>query len=177
VRQLGALWMARGEGGKREAQGLEAQIKAEKELRTAIALKCAQGIIPDEIAKEQLTTSESRIAQLIRDAAACPQEQGSLEDLLIFACNYLQNLGDHWMKMPLNRKRKLQSFLYPQGITYSREGTLRTADYPLLNLLKSGFESLHPVWWTQAEPGANLLFSFMEGLRRFSENSELLLRA
>jgi len=175
ARQLGALWMARGEGGKREAQGLEAQIKAEKELRTAIALKCAQGVIPDDVAREQMATSENRIAQLTRDAAACPQEQGSLEDLLVFTCSYLQNLGDNWMKMPLDRKRKLQSFLYPQGITYRRDGTLRTADYPLLDLLKSGFESLYPVWWTQADPGANSFFSFMEGLQRFSENSDLLL--
>ena len=170
---LGERWRSRETAAGQRSGDLQKEITSEKDLRKAVAIKCAAGIIPDDVAREQLAESEVKIARLMCELGSCAPVTISLDELLDVASKYLDGLGERWHGMTISGKRKLQQFLFPSGLTYLRSGGLRTADYPILNLLKCNNESPFPEWWTRADPNANLLMEFFTRLPVFGKNAEI----
>ena len=93
-RHLQSDWNSRGALAGRSGAEIDRAIEREKELRRAIALKCASGVIPDDLAREQLKEMEQKIAQLNVERSACHDRSGDLEELLRFAVAFLHALGD-----------------------------------------------------------------------------------
>ena len=59
-----------------------------------------------------------------------------VEKILAFATEFLNDLPGYWRRSAMANKKKLQSFLYPNGVIYTKDGGYRTGDDPLLEQVK-----------------------------------------
>jgi site-specific DNA recombinase len=114
----------------------EAEIAKLRDLQKKISVKNALGIIPDSIAKDQIEELNSRILSLEGEERSGVSSGRDAESAFEYAVKFLRNLGDWWAEAPLHQKKKLQVFLYPRGVVYTKTGGFRTHDYPLLEELK-----------------------------------------
>ena len=106
-------------------------------LRRQVALKTAEGIIPDDLGKEQITSLTAELGRLemeLKQAEVVPNE---LVRALKFAEVFFRELPIHWRRIGVNAQKKLQTFFFPEGLVAERAGNLRTADYPLLEQVKA----------------------------------------
>lgn len=109
-------------------------------LQKAIALKNATGIIPDAIAKAQIDELVEEEAT-IRGEAKHPTVEGDIRKLLEFAFELLNDLGGHFHRASLQKKKALLRFMFPHGVIYDRNKGFQTSDYPLLEQIKAEFRA------------------------------------
>jgi site-specific DNA recombinase len=114
---------------------LEAKVDRLRAVQKGIALKNAEGIVPDDVAKAQLEDLGRQIQDVLARGVTEPLEM-DVEHLLRFAQRLLDNLGDHWAAWPLQRKKDLLRFMFPSGVTYIAGRGIRTLDNPLLEQIK-----------------------------------------
>jgi DNA invertase Pin-like site-specific DNA recombinase len=112
------------------------EIQSRESLVRSISLKNAGGVIPDDIAREEIARLTAEIRTLMADQ---PQERPNANDdlptVLEFAQHFLQDLASHWRSASVNKKRQLVSYLFPDGLCYEKSVGFRTADCKLLELL------------------------------------------
>jgi DNA invertase Pin-like site-specific DNA recombinase len=123
-------------------QRVAEEIRSLEELQGALAIKNASGIVPDRIAKAQIEELAARIAELERQQASLERDAPSEAGLLEFGLTLLVDLGQKWRRASLKNRKRLQSFLYPMGLVYTKNGKIRTSDYPLLERLDTLLEGL-----------------------------------
>lgn len=115
---------------------LEQEFEQVKNLRSAIAIKAATGIIPDDIAKEQFARLDRRKLELQTTLDAAPNDSEPAR-LLEFARSFLEGLGDFWRVAPLTTQKKLLRFMFPNGLEYMPDEGFRTTEYSVLEWLKT----------------------------------------
>jgi hypothetical protein len=106
-------------------------------LRKAIVLKNAQGIIPDELAREQLDELGRALAHKQREIDDCSLVETPIERVLEFGLDFLSNLDSYWKDSEMALRKRLQFFLFPDGIVFDPDDDFRTPDSsPLTGLMQ-----------------------------------------
>lgn len=100
-------------------------------LQQALALKNAEGIVPDDVAKKQIGSLESKRLLLEAELGDAAEQEPTVEVVVNFANRFLNNLGQTWREVDLITKKGLQKLLFGHGIYFGREGQLRTAQEDL----------------------------------------------
>lgn len=128
---------------KLTATAVEAQVQSAtekvlelKKLRENIILKNASGVIPDDLAKEQIERISGEIAEAVAQSAETTPQTNSTDELVSFAENFLTNLRHTWGKLSLQTKKNLLRFMYPDGALYLPTEGFRTQQIGLPKPLK-----------------------------------------
>jgi site-specific DNA recombinase len=115
---------------------VEQKIASIKKLQQAIVLKSAQGVIPDELAKDQLDELQQKIVEHEASRPATRPQDINGETITDFFFRFLSRPGSAWQLSPLEEKKRLQRFYCPSGLTYHSNGGFRTRPKdPLSGLL------------------------------------------
>lgn len=126
----------REERAKQSVAILRQEISSRESLIRSIALKNAGGIIPDDVAKDEIARLTGEIG-----AIQAQQPQGSsnapVQSILDFAQEFLQDMRETWLKVSSNKKRQLLDYLFPAGLTYEKGTGFRTTECEPLELLSS----------------------------------------
>lgn len=122
-----AGWQVETESARQRFAVLEAQIKTTRQLQKTIALKNAQGVLPDTIAREQIDDLAEKLMELEIQQQDCRVSSDDVAKLLDFAQSFLSQTSRYWFDGDLKVRKHLQSFFYPNGATVSVEGISRTA--------------------------------------------------
>ena len=86
----------------------------------------------DEVENEMITAkislSEARI------------EQFDIEGALIYATNFIKNLGRQWFDLPPQLRPKFQKLVFPEGIPYDRKTGYGTAKLGIIYEINQSFD-------------------------------------
>lgn len=120
----------------KEAQGLKVvtdRLNQERERlvhqQKTLVQKVADGVVPDELAREQFEDFGQRLRQIdgrLGQVTADPREP-DIETVLSFSQRFLQRVQEHWQTADLRVKKKIQQMLFPTGAVLSVCGKARTA--------------------------------------------------
>jgi DNA invertase Pin-like site-specific DNA recombinase len=114
---------------------LTADLAAKKELQTALALKCAAGIIPDQIAKEQSEKLEREMAELRTELSRITAVVPNPALLVDFAEAFFEHLPELWNDAPMRLKKQLQRFFFPDGLIAISPNDFRTPGNSVLEVI------------------------------------------
>jgi hypothetical protein len=124
--------MARKESQFRQAtearQKLDNEVKRVVALQGALAVKAADGTLPDEVVKAQIKELEYKRTRLAADLVAIPLPARDFEQALHFSEMFVAALPRHWETGALTTKKHIQRFFFEHGATVNREGTIGTAE-------------------------------------------------
>jgi len=113
------------------------EIQSRESLIRSISLKNAAGVIPDDVAKEEIARLTAEIRSLAAEQTQEPQVADHLPSILEFARHFLDDLAGHWRNASVNKKRQLLSYLFPGGLRYEKGVGFRTVDSNVLEALCS----------------------------------------
>jgi DNA invertase Pin-like site-specific DNA recombinase len=133
------------------------------ELEAGIARKNALGVIPDDTARRQFQEISEARARLQYEAEERGAPETDPEELLQFAEDFLAAMPQFWRLSDLPRQKQLQSFLYPDGLVYTTDGSFRTEQYPLLEQVKGAVSRGDS---TLVDPNSETTHEVMEFLSR-----------
>ena len=106
---------------------LDDEITKIAELQGSLALKVAEGIIPDSIAKAQIEELDVKRRDCTVDRDNLPKPGYAIEEVLEFGAAFIAELPTYWQAGKLPIKKQIQSFFYPDGATVLRNGQIATA--------------------------------------------------
>ncbi|MHB8636729.1 MAG: recombinase family protein [Fimbriimonadaceae bacterium] len=162
-------------GSIAERQRLQVEVDRVSKLRQQMALKIAEGIIPDDVGKEQMEALTAELGRLTVEIKNTEIPADHLEKALDFAGTFLNQLPLYWRKATTTTQKKLQAFFFPEGLVAEKAGNLRTVDYPLLEQVK---QTLRPNEFDLVDPAAEIpnqvLTFILELQEKFDDSSTLL---
>lgn len=109
-----------------------------KKLRDNVIIKNASGVIPDDLAKEQIERISDEIAEATVEATET-RPATSVVELVSFAERFLSDLRHTWHQLTLETKKNLLRFMYPDGILYVPGDGFRTQPIGLPEPMKLAF--------------------------------------
>ncbi len=112
----------------------EKRIEEIQQLRDAIAIKNAKGVLPDDLATRQIGLLTEELAQVMSEKGQEPA-QPKASDVMIFARSFFFDLDQTWHKFTIKTKKDLLRFMFPKGILFDPERGFRTSDSPLTERL------------------------------------------
>lgn len=77
--------------------------------------------------KERLAEVENQITATKISLSEAKIEQFDIEAALIYATNFIKNLGRQWIDLPSQLRPRFQKLVFPEGIPYCREKGFGTA--------------------------------------------------
>lgn len=137
-----------------------------QKLRSAIAVKNANGIVPDDVAKAELQRLGEEILALRQQLEARETSNTPSKTLVEFAAAFLESLGDSWSLMTLKPKKDLLRFMFPNGVSYDPERGFGTLEFPLL---KQATERIQAGLLTVVDPRDEFWNSVTKWLVQLSE--------
>jgi len=120
-------WHRSNEARTKQLVALDQRITSLRSLQKAIALKNAQGVIPDYLAKEQFEEIGRKLEDAVVERAELEPKEASIEQVLAFASEFLGSIEKHWLAMHIRDQKKLLKHIYPNGIQVARKRRIRTA--------------------------------------------------
>ncbi|MGV3615276.1 MAG: recombinase family protein [Fimbriimonas sp.] len=130
------IWRIRIEEKPRRIAEIRGSIREIDRLCDALADQTARGVIPEETAKRRFAALELERMELEHARDGYSKTDGSLTEVIEFAARFLGRVPEYWEGASIPAKKKLQSFLFPTGVVYTRNGSLRTSDLLLLEQIK-----------------------------------------
>lgn len=112
---------------KRRGQ-LESEIASLTALQKAIAVKNAQGVLPDALAREQIEELEQKLVEKRTQFEELRTDDVNIQAVLDHAERFLSNLQRSWQESGLAVRKHIQRFFFPSGATVEIEGNIRTAN-------------------------------------------------
>ena len=140
---------------QREEQ-LRREVASLIDVQKALALKSAQGIVPDAIAKEHFQELEQKIGQKKVELKECQAGDAPWERILDFTGAFLPKLERRWLDGDLATKKHLQAFFFERGATVLKSpkrtafeapptGLRRAPSSPLSHSVRCKLEFTNPV--------------------------------
>ena len=148
-------WEQRNQSGKKTKNQNEKKITELKQKQGLVIEKNLNGVIPDNLLKEQLERINTEIGKLT-DNVQDYTNLDNVQEVLDYSLWFMQNLSTETEKLEIERRKKLQRFLFPQGIIFDGQ-KLRTIKTALILELKETsqqekspyvdycIENLHPL--------------------------------
>lgn len=169
------FWKERHETAARDRRRLLSEKERLKELQKALALKAAAGLLPDDIVREQIDDLRRQSAGLERQVSDAANPQADVPDLLAFAWRFVQSPGEFWERSGLPTKKRLQSFLLPEGSVYTRSENFGTPHLRLLKPISGLRGDASLAWWTSDSNLETLVADLRElyySLKGVADNSQ-----
>ncbi len=130
------LWQEKGKSFETDANVYERKLKILTEKRKRIfemgedmsyskeEFKERKSEIDNEIMATKISLSEARI------------EQFDIESAVIYATNFIQDLGRQWFDLPAQLRQKFQKLVFPEGIYYNKKTGFQTIKLGYIYTLK-----------------------------------------
>lgn len=122
-----------------QQEAITTRIEELKSLRDAIALKNASGVIPDDLAKEQIQRLTEDIAHTYQALPETNPLEREAASLVAFARRFLDDLHSSWITLSLKTKKDLLRFLYPEGILFHPDSGFQTPENSLTERITQVF--------------------------------------
>ena len=105
-------------GQRKETDRLKKYINELTEKQTCIIKKNLDGIIPDNVLKQQLAMIDKELLNANASLAIIPNTETNYEEAVKFLEEYLKQPSIIWKDAKIGVKTKLQWFQFPLGLTY-----------------------------------------------------------
>lgn len=105
----------------KDREKVQQEIKELKGKQTLLIEKNIQGIIPNEILREQLVITDKHLLELNAKLYIEPAYDVNLNNLLANAKALLTNPSEVWKKANNDNKLRFQVFEFPKGVTFDGE--------------------------------------------------------
>jgi hypothetical protein len=125
------LWNDKGSFLRSEAQKYERQISTFEEKRKRIFEMREEGLYTPEKFRERKEEIENKIMATKISLDETRIDQFDIEGTLIYATNFISNLGRQWLDLTLSHER-FQKLVFPEGISYTRNKGFGTAKLGLI---------------------------------------------
>ncbi len=103
---------------RKEADRLKKYINELTDKQTGIIKKNLDGIIPDNVLKQQLAMIDKELLNANASLAVMPNTETNYEEAVGFLEGYLKTPSGVWKDAKIGVKTKLQWFQFPQGLTF-----------------------------------------------------------
>ena len=103
---------------QKEMNHLSQQISGMKERQNMLIHKNLQGVISNELLRENLDKIDLELMEKNATLARIPRRETNLEELIKFGFEYLVKPSIVWQKANLQSKLRLQWFHFPQGVEF-----------------------------------------------------------
>jgi hypothetical protein len=163
-KDVAAIWQLRQAEKPLRLADIDRALAEIERLSDALALKTARGVVPEATAKRQFDAFELEKAEL--ESARHKYRTGSdtISAVVEFAGKFLTDLAYYWVHASLPNQKKLQSFFYPSGLVYQKDGSFRTLDYPLLEQIKLSLHTVNSSLVDLADENPNILLDWLNDL-------------
>lgn len=111
------VWKGEQEGAIRRKGLIEREIVKIRDVQKAIVRKNAEGVVPDEVAKEQIKELGLELGRKEVELDDLRTGSDNINEVLDFAETYLVQIDGHWRTADLETKKHIQKFFYPSGAT------------------------------------------------------------
>lgn len=123
------VWEGEREGAIRRKGVIEREINKIRGLQKAIVRKNAEGVVPDDVAKDQIKELGHELGRKQIELDDLNLGSEKISEILNFSETFLAHLDKHWRLSDLETKKHIQKFFYPNGAT-AVLGVSRTATNP-----------------------------------------------
>jgi hypothetical protein len=103
---------------RKEADRLKKHINMLSEKQTGIIKKNLDGVIPDNVLKQQLNIIERELTEAHASLLCFPEVEIDFLGALAFVEDYLKSPGKIWRNAKLGVQIKLQWFQFPSGLVF-----------------------------------------------------------
>lgn len=148
---------------RKETDRLKKYINELTEKQTGIIKKNLDGIIPDNVLKQQLAMIDKELLNANASLAVMPNTETNYEEAVEFLEGYLKNPSAVWKDAKIGVKTKLQWFQFPQGLTFQNNffGTTEMCSFFKAKSALLGAESakVDPTGLEPATPSLQMMCS------------------
>lgn len=123
---------------QKQREQLKGYLNQLKEKQSALIQKNIQGVITDNILRQQLEIIEGEEMKTAAVIARLPDRKVSIERLFDFVSLFLKNPSEVWSRLSISAQIKLQWFEFPQGVVFDGMN-FRTHDVCRLFKVKKKF--------------------------------------
>ncbi|MCW5939198.1 MAG: recombinase family protein [Fimbriimonadaceae bacterium] len=103
-------------------------LTSHQEMRRAIGRKNTRGVLPDDLALEQIRELDAKIAACHERLDRLSTPESDFQDALRFGEHFFSCLDQYWDGASNAAKKMLQRFAFPNGVTVERSGEIRTPE-------------------------------------------------
>ena len=118
------------QGQRKEVENLKKHIKELTDKQSGIIKKNLDGIIPDNVLKQQLEIIDKDLLETNASLVSIPNTDNDFEKMMDFVEDYLKAPSEIWKEAKIDKQIKLQWFQFPQGLTFENKifGTAQIAN-------------------------------------------------
>lgn len=103
---------------RKEAEKLKKQIQDLTEKQSGIIKKNLDGVIPDNVLRQQLELIEKDLMEANAALSVIPSSNANYEEIISFLEDYLKNPSNVWRNAKVGVQVKLQWFQFPSGLVF-----------------------------------------------------------
>lgn len=115
--QVEAAWENEKATSTTRIGAIQREILKVKDLQKAIAIKNAEGVVPDDVAREQIQELGLKISTKQIQLDDLNTGYDDVNEVLDFADSFLSSLSTYWRDSDLQTKKHVQKFFFPVGAT------------------------------------------------------------
>lgn len=126
--ELLRTWDEDGLDRTKRAASLKVEIAKLTELQKAIVLKTAEGVLPDELAREQIHELSLKITEKRSELAEFESGIDDIHLILDQGSRFLNQVETFWREGDIERKKHIQAFFCPSGAILLDKNQSRTVE-------------------------------------------------
>src|SRR3989344_1009982 len=120
-------WEENGKSFKLNAERCEKQLTATLEKKNRVRDLIEDSVYSTEEGKERLAEIENQIMATKISLSEARIEQFDIEGAIIYANNFIKNLGQQWFDISPRLRPRFQKLVFQEGLPYSRVSEFGTA--------------------------------------------------
>ena len=109
----------------RRTSEIDTKLKRTLRLQAALATKNAEGVLPDQVAREQIRVLQSEREDLELQRTKL-DPQATSQSVIEFAFSFLSTIEVRWRQAGYELKQRIQRFFFPNGWTIGSDNDFRT---------------------------------------------------
>ena len=115
--ELVAAWAEDRQERTKRIESLKNELAKLTQLQKAVVLKTAEGVLPDELAREQIDELRLKIAEKRSELAESEAGNEDIDRILDQGSQFLSQVEAFWSEGDVECKKHIQSFFCPSGAT------------------------------------------------------------
>lgn len=111
-------WQKRNELLVKQRQFQVEQLASLQAKQEIIIDKNAKGVIPDDLAKQQLEKTSEEIQRLQGEMSQLKPQEEYVEEIVQYGLVFLEHLSGIWKDAGIDAQQRFQKFLFPEGVQF-----------------------------------------------------------
>ncbi|HVT12605.1 MAG TPA: recombinase family protein [Fimbriimonadaceae bacterium] len=124
--QLIDAWRQERSACQDKRQRIEKEMGRLADLQGALAIKSAQGVLPDHLAKDQIAELGQKIADLRLHLQETQEQPNNIKFVIERSETFLSQLDHFWLEASMTVQKHVLRFFFPEGATVDPTGQIRT---------------------------------------------------